>query len=57
MRRTRDTHATRTNSLRTGGQPVQGPPYTPMPPGTIRDPEAVENESAPDSASDDEQYW
>lgn len=33
------------------------PPWTPMPPGTVRDPEAMEDESAPDGATDDERYW
>lgn len=32
-------------------------PPTPMPPGGVRDPEALADESPPDGATDDEKYW
>ena len=57
MRHTRNTHATRINNLRTGSQPIQGPRYTPTPPGTVRDPEALNDETPGPDTTDDERYW
>ena len=31
--------------------------YTPLPPGAVRDPEAVEDESPPTGTSDEDRHW
>jgi len=42
---------------RRGDAQPTAPVYEPMPPGTVRDPEAVEDESPAPGTSDEDRYW